>query len=188
MPLATWRLVATGGLVVSALALASAPGRADVPPPAGFVESCTVEHESAGGKECVLCGDAYYAKPDACTRFQSEGYEKSCRTRGASTWKEVWCRQGGGKPAPAPSGSAISPVASAETAPTVSASEPAQSPPAVTEPTKAAPESGSKHGCGACRVGAAAGATGRASVFAALGLLGLTLARRQRSKRATQEP
>ena len=181
MPLTTLRLVVTGGLLVGAFGLASAPARADLPPPADYVESCTVEHQSAAGKECVLCGEAYYAKPDACERHKAGGYEKSCRTRGASTWKEVWCRKATGAAAPTPSAAASAPVAStgAEPAPLASTAEPAKPPPVATEPTKAAPDNGSKHGCGACRVGGAKSGAGLASLAVALGLLGLSASRRR---------
>ncbi|TNF35875.1 MAG: hypothetical protein EP329_05805, partial [Deltaproteobacteria bacterium] len=84
------------------LALTSV-AQADVPPPPGYVEQCTVAKQKKAGEECVSCGDAYFREPDACEKkLAPAGYEKRCRTRGASTWDEVWCRKKGAAPAPKP--------------------------------------------------------------------------------------
>jgi MYXO-CTERM domain-containing protein len=86
-------------LVTLAAALLAGPAaRADVPPPDGYVESCTVEKRAAaGGVGCVACGDAYHGAPDACaTALAGQGLERACRTRGASVWTEVWCKSGAG--------------------------------------------------------------------------------------------
>ena len=158
-----------------------------MPPPAGYVEQCTVEKQAAPGQECVLCGDSYYKTPNACAaKLEPNGYVKACRTRGASTWKEVWCK---GKGAPTPSASAAS-VAEPAPAPVASAAESAPSgdlpapvastAPAAEDATMPLPENAPKRGCGACRVGAPDGATGVFGFAAALGLLGLSWARRQR--------
>lgn len=67
---------------------------ADVAPPPGYVEECTVEKQG-GADKCVLCGDAYHGDVDACERkHAASGYEKRCQTAGASTWEEVWCQPG----------------------------------------------------------------------------------------------
>jgi|GEM_PF-3301152 len=77
------------------------PALADVPPPPGYVESCTVAKQKKAGEECVSCGAAYFREPDACKKmYAGQGYERRCRTRGASTWDEVWCRKKGAKPTP----------------------------------------------------------------------------------------
>ncbi len=68
--------------------------RADLPPPEGYVETCTVEQAQARtGQRCELCGDAYHAQPDACVEAFSgtSTMSKECQTSGASTWNEVWC-------------------------------------------------------------------------------------------------
>ena len=65
---------------------------ADIPPPPDYVERCTIKKQQKPGEVCVLCSDAYFRKPDACKdRYEPLGYGKRCRTRGASTWSEVWC-------------------------------------------------------------------------------------------------
>lgn len=171
-------------MLACAIGVTATSAWADVPPPEGFVETCTVEKQAAPGQECVLCGDSYYKTPDACaTKLTPSGYSKACRTRGASTWKEVWCKKGTGAPA-----------ASASAAPVASAAEPAPAPAPSSEPApvastsapvaddagKSLPENAPKRGCGACRVGAPDGATGMFGWGAALGLLGLSWVRRQR--------
>jgi MYXO-CTERM domain-containing protein len=180
----TLRFAIASGLLGCSLAVTATSARADVPPPEGYVEACTVEKQ-APGQECVLCGDSYYKTPNACAaKLEPDGYTKACRTRGASTWKEVWCKKGKAAPAasvgPAPSASAV-PVASSEPATPVASAPPAASAaPAADAAGKSLPENAPKRGCGACRVGAPDGATGVFGVGAALGLLGLSWMRRQR--------
>lgn len=90
-------------LVPLALALAlPSLARADLPPPPGYVESCTVEKQQGPGDECLVCGDAYHGDVDACERkHAATGHTRRCRTSGASVWQEVWCK-GGAKTDPAP--------------------------------------------------------------------------------------
>ena len=96
-------LVALSGLVL-AIAVPSL-ARADVPPPPGYVESCTVEKQQGAGETCLSCGDAYHGDRDACDRQHAgNGYSRRCRTSGASVWTEVWCKAGAGGPKPAPVG------------------------------------------------------------------------------------
>ena len=181
----TLRFAITSSLLACAIGATAMSARADVPPPEGYVEQCTVE-KLAPGQECVLCGDSYYKTPDACAaKLEPSGYAKACRTRGASTWKEVWCKKGKGAAVPSASAaSSAAPVASvAEPAPTPSsdvAAPAASTAPVADDAGKSLPENAPKRGCGACRVGAADGATGVFGFGAALGLLGLSWARRQR--------
>ena len=71
---------------------------ADVPPPIGYVEQCTVEKQQTGGVSCVACQNDYRsfigdAGPSACqVQYESQGYAKACKSYGASVWTEVWCR------------------------------------------------------------------------------------------------
>lgn len=68
--------------------------RADVPPPADYVETCTVAKQQVGGKSCVACS-TYYAEVDKCkNQYTPEGYSKACKSWGASAWTEVWCKPG----------------------------------------------------------------------------------------------
>jgi len=97
---------------------------ADIPPPPDYVETCTVAL-ACEGREGVLCGDAYFGDREACEKkWAPEGYERACRTRGASTWDEVWCQA----------------AAAAEPAPS-EADEPAPSEPAPSEPAPSEPAS-----------------------------------------------
>lgn len=79
---------------VSALGLlADSPARADLAPPPGYVETCTIEnHEKDGTKKCSACS-TYFREPDKCVGLMKpQGYTKVCRAGGASTWTEVWCK------------------------------------------------------------------------------------------------
>lgn len=69
---------------------------ADVAPPPGYVEQCTVEKQQAPGKQCVACPNDYRSfATDAgnpCQlKYGTQGYTKMCNTYGASAWTEVWC-------------------------------------------------------------------------------------------------
>ena len=63
---------------------------ADIPPPPGYEETCTVELVCAS-EQGVTCAASFNDR-DACERdWGDKGYSKACKTRGASTWTEVWC-------------------------------------------------------------------------------------------------
>src|SRR5690349_24233643 len=122
-------------LVAAALVLSFAnEARADLAPPADFVETCTLEKQASAGQECQACR-AYYGNHDHCSNSLSAlGFAQKCRSRGASTWSEVWCRSASpnaakvpasilaqlsdaqGKPGPSPSASAA-PAPSGSVAP-----------------------------------------------------------------------
>lgn len=102
------------GMVVSLglLVIGGATGRADVAPPRWYVERCTLEREQKAGETCEVCS-TYHAKRDACeTKLEPKGYAQRCRTRGASVWREVWCKSGG---EPVKKGSARTPAKTAST-------------------------------------------------------------------------
>lgn len=89
-----------------ALATPSLSARADIPPPEGYVETCTLEKQQKPDTECLSC-DAWHGEHDKCEKLHgASGYTQACRSGGASTWSEVWCRPkaGGEAPAPAPAG------------------------------------------------------------------------------------
>ncbi len=73
-------------LFVPSLALA------DVPPPPGYVEKCTVKKaERRTSNHCESC-DAWHGDMDACVnKYAGTTFKKDCQTRGASVWDEVWC-------------------------------------------------------------------------------------------------
>lgn len=94
-------LLGLGPALVAALTL-STLARADIAPPPGFVESCTMKAQSAGGKECMSCA-AFYGNSDHCEEsLGSYGFTQGCRTGGASVWSEVWCRPASAKAVPVP--------------------------------------------------------------------------------------
>jgi hypothetical protein len=81
-------------LFLSFLLLLPAGAQADVPPPKGYVEQCTVEKAQKKGEFCTACGGAYHGDRDFCERrFAADKlpWEHRCKTRGASVWTEVWC-------------------------------------------------------------------------------------------------
>lgn len=119
----------TRSLVSSVAVLAAATltpaAFADVPPPPGYVETCTVERQQRSGESCMLCGESYHGDRDACQRrYEPEGYEMRCRTPGASVWRELWCRTGEPVIAvpPTPNTPPVVPDGSAEAAPPAEAS------------------------------------------------------------------
>ncbi len=84
-------------LLLSTLALA------DIPPPEGYVESCTVKKVQAAnsGQACVSC-DGWHGGREDCEALEAQGYTLNCRTAGASVWTEVHCRAADAPPTPDP--------------------------------------------------------------------------------------
>jgi len=86
-----------GFMVGSLLVLGGAKlALADVAPPVGYVEQCTLEKQQAAGKACVACKNDYTSfvgdAGDRCVQqYESIGYTKVCKSYGASAWTEVWC-------------------------------------------------------------------------------------------------
>ena len=71
---------------------------ADVAPPPGYVEQCTLEKQQVQADTCTLCPSSYQ-DPEKCKKeWEAKGYEKRCQSRGASVWNEVWCKVGSTKP------------------------------------------------------------------------------------------
>jgi hypothetical protein len=80
------------------------PARADVAPPAGYTETCTVALREQPGTTCKTCASGN-AMESACTvTFNMTKYTYVCQTWGGSTWTEVWCD---GPPAEIVTGCAI---------------------------------------------------------------------------------
>ena len=95
---------------------------ADIAPPPGYVERCTVARvqRENPGQTCVAC-DAWHGGREDCEQHEAKGYVRQCKTRGASTWDEVLCKAGTRVVTPDPE-----PVAPAdEPASTVVSEEPA---------------------------------------------------------------
>lgn len=74
---------------------------ADIPPPPGYVETCTVGNYASAELECTSCS-AYFGGREPCEALEQQGYSQRCRTSGASVWEEVMCRAGTSKPSPSP--------------------------------------------------------------------------------------
>ena len=84
------RLLVAATIVCGAIGFPSL-ALADIPPPEGYVESCTPK-KACGNNESDECG-AYYGDPHKCdTVHAADGFARACRTHGASVWTEVWCR------------------------------------------------------------------------------------------------
>jgi len=78
-----------GGIV---FAMIGTTARADVAPPPGYVENCTLEKQSSADKECVECKASYQDAAICEKTYTSQGYAKACQSYGASVWAEIWCR------------------------------------------------------------------------------------------------
>jgi len=85
---------------VGSLTLAGA-ARADIPPPADYVETCTLANKQTATSECLACA-ADYNNFGRCSPLLSPYcYSKVCKTWGASAYTELWCRlKGQGAPVP----------------------------------------------------------------------------------------
>ena len=85
--------------LAGSLALARS-ARGDIPPPDGYVETCTIANQQTATSECLACRAVYFAT-DRCSQLLSPYcYSKVCRTWGGSAYTEVWCRtKGAGVPA-----------------------------------------------------------------------------------------
>lgn len=84
------------GRIASLLMLASVllpvQARADVPPPPGYVEQCTIEKQCKKGEEGDACRGWHGDREGCQKRHASDGFVYKCRSRGASVWTEVFCR------------------------------------------------------------------------------------------------
>lgn len=205
MDRSVFRVVLAAAFVT--LVCTASPARAQGPAPSD-VDPCSLGEQQKSGDDCLLCR-AYYRNNAHCAHALTEyGYSKSCRMRGASMWREVWCRKKdpSGKQVPpgvlaslddATAGEsradASTEDAAAPTAPaSVSEAGPASIGEASTPPDGAATVApkGQASGCGTCAIGSRSvgGALPAASalfVFVAFG------ARRRRritqSKRARSD-
>jgi hypothetical protein len=68
---------------------------ADVAPPAGYVEQCTIAKKQRSGSECVECRTMreMYANSDRCVLLLSPYcFQKVCEVWGGASYLEVWCR------------------------------------------------------------------------------------------------
>lgn len=185
-----------------ALVVASS-ARADVAPPPGYVEQCTLEKQRSAGEECYGCA-AYFGNAGHCSdSLAAYGFASKCRSRGASNWGEVWCRKQDANAKPVPKDvldqlsdashkvTPPSPIATASSAPAATSAPPPapaptapEVPPAATpaQPTPTTPPTTKPaSGCGACNVGVG-GTPATVGFFAAIAL-GAALALRRTRRR-----
>lgn len=87
-----YRLPLARVLSCTAFFLLPALVRADIPPPAGYVEQCTIEKQCTKDEEGDACR-AWHGDREVCTKKHAQdGFSLKCRSRGASVWTEVYCR------------------------------------------------------------------------------------------------
>jgi hypothetical protein len=154
--------------------LAPSRARADLAPPPGYVETCTLEKQKKPELECHSCA-AYHGNAMHCPEsLEAYGFKQQCRSRGASVWSEVWCRPAStsaakvpaevidqlgkstSKAPPPPAGLLASPSATPAAPPAgTPAATPAGTPAAppaagAPEPPPVPPQAG---GCGSCAAG-----------------------------------
>ena len=163
------RSIPIGAALSVAACLFTTAALADVAPPPGFEEPCSVEKQQLQDEVCQLCDGAWHGDPDKCAKDLSEtAFAQRCRTNGASTWSEVWCRK-------------------------LSAQEQAQQPPPPPPPQEQPPQEQPQEqppppavrqsGCGGgCAVGAPLAGAGGAGGALALFWLSLAARRRKRSR------
>ena len=73
-------------------AVSAVPAIADVPPPEGYVETCTIAKRQTATSECLACA-SWVSQINRCTNLLVPYcYTKVCKTYGASAWTEVFCR------------------------------------------------------------------------------------------------
>jgi hypothetical protein len=68
---------------------------ADLAPPRGYVETCTVEKEQKKDEVCTTCRASRQDRQTCKKNLEEKGYTKRCRAHGANVWTEVWCKKTG---------------------------------------------------------------------------------------------
>lgn len=114
---------------LAALVIVLFPGLvlADIPPPEGYVEQCTVAKACRKGEEGTECRGWHGDREGCSNRLSPEGWEARCQTRGASVWTEVFCRpKGAKKQEPPRKEEPVTPPAKDEPAKTPAAPAPAK--------------------------------------------------------------
>jgi len=66
---------------------------ADIPPPLGYVEECTIEKKQTHDLVCESCSTGYWAVEACREKFSGTDFYQVCQTRGGSSWGEVWCKK-----------------------------------------------------------------------------------------------
>lgn len=171
-------------LSVALLASASArPTVADMAPPDGYVEQCTVAKKQRSTSECIECRTMreMYANADRCTLLLSPYcFQKVCDAWGGASYPEVWCRT---KSASAPTlpDSIVSQLPSSGAADLSSAPAPTM---VTCAPYTPPPES--QNSGGGCSVAPQWRARGLAWLLASIAGVGVVLSRLRKLRRARQ--
>jgi hypothetical protein len=86
------RIASISAALFVAAALSTPAARADVPPPSGYVEECTVERQCPGGRSC----GTYHGEsnPECAKAAQEAGMEERCHSWGATVGGSVFCPKG----------------------------------------------------------------------------------------------
>ncbi len=84
------RLGFVAGLVTASLV--ALPALADVPPPAGYVEQCTLAKKQTATNDCLECAGMHGQTLRCRNLLAPYCYQYVCQTYGASGWTEVLCR------------------------------------------------------------------------------------------------
>jgi hypothetical protein len=89
----TMRIGRLGLLVATVFAMAGASrALADMPPPDGYVETCTIARQQTSKTECLECMDMH-DQTERCTNLLAPYcYVKVCKTWGSTSFTEVLCR------------------------------------------------------------------------------------------------
>jgi hypothetical protein len=126
--------------IVTVLASVSSVALADLPRPAGWEPTCTLEKEQKkGGEACEQCRG--WRDPDPCQKaLEDKGFTRRCTEGGAGSFVAVWCKG----PAGAPNA-----VDTPPTTPSATSTAIASTP---TVPPTVAPATDNRRGSGMCSV------------------------------------
>ncbi len=153
---------------------------ADLPRPAGWEPTCTIEKEQKkGGVSCEQCRG--WQDPDPCQKaLEAKGLTRRCTEGGAGSFVAVWCKGTGSTPNASDTPPASTTSAPATTA-TTTASAATNSP---MTPPPVAPATDNRRGGGMCAVGVIGQDKRGASFWTLVPLgIGLGLLRRRVSLR-----
>ncbi|MBI5518079.1 MAG: hypothetical protein HY909_30190 [Deltaproteobacteria bacterium] len=77
----------------AALFAVASLARADLPPPPGWVETCTVRRQQRRGEHCVFCVVGATTARESCPRLRLQGYRLRCSARRSGrSIPQLWCR------------------------------------------------------------------------------------------------
>jgi hypothetical protein len=85
------RSFALGLALASSIAFVG-PARADMPPPDGYVEKCTVANQETPATECLACGSGHFYNGRCSKLLTPYCFGNVCQSYGATVFTEVWCR------------------------------------------------------------------------------------------------